>query len=563
MYVQRLSFENFRCFETFDFSLQKRETFIIGGNGTGKTTLLWGLLLFFRGFNFRVTESEFKDKPTAQVLGEELKFLLNWEFPQTTPFLSKLNKDSDSNSFNISGTFSEKGSGYPKKFSFDVKTNGNLKFENFSHSNLPFPKIRYAYVGCGEPKFTSALDETSNRREMLCSSVPCSRTNFYSLSQENRKSIEKYLGLIFSIEVTLNEKKDDLLVMIDGVEIEILFSGSAFRKVFVALVLLHVLIEKNGNPIKVYLLEEPEALLYPRVTTQFIRIVQELCQIHDIQLVVVTTSTSPFNETGYFLQNKNMLFLQNKKLQPLNEKINMLIHHELLNIGKSKKLILCEGPTDVTFLRHIFKVSKKEEFKQPLEFRTFGDTLRRNEELDKIRSALAFLDPTLKIRVIRDKDFRIEEKEGSNIKDWDLPSIESYIFLCYCIQQVKQNNNPFTFLTSKILNQFMLKYWDSFSSQEQQTKKNREKANSLWETAINSIEKQGNADIYDFISVSQVLQGHLWVEIISGKKFEEGFLEVLQKYVTDEELETLLGRNEIQLFSILKWLLENDENQKV
>lgn len=60
-----------------------------------------------------------------------------------------------------------------------------------------------------------------------------------------------------------------------------------------------------------------------------------------------------------------------------------------------------------------------------------------------------------------------------------------------------------------------------------------------------------------------MLQGHLWVEIMSGKKFEEGFIEVLQKCVTDEELETLLGRNEIQLFSILKWLLENDENQKV
>lgn len=292
--MQGISFENFCCFEAFNFNHLQRETFILGGNGTGKTTLLWGLVLFFQGFNLRVTESKFKDEPTAQVFPEELKFLLNWEFPQTTPFISKLNKDSDS--FKISGTFSEKDSSYPENFSFTVTTNGNLIFENFSHSNIQCPKIRYAYVGCGEPKFTSALDETSNRREMLYTSVPCSRTHFYSLSPENRKSIENYLGLIFSIEVTLNEKRDNLLVMIDGVEIEILFCGSAFRKVFVALVLLHVLIEKNGNPIKAYLLEEPEALLYPRVTTQFIRIVQELCQTHNIQLVVVTTSTSPFNE---------------------------------------------------------------------------------------------------------------------------------------------------------------------------------------------------------------------------------------------------------------------------
>ena len=91
-------------------------------------------------------------------------------------------------------------------------------------------------------------------------------------------------------------------------EINIISTGAAFRKVFTALVLLWVLAECPQTR-KFYLMEEPEALLYPSFTARFTSVLLQTANTAQIQVVIATnTLFEMFNEkvTIYLIYyNKN------------------------------------------------------------------------------------------------------------------------------------------------------------------------------------------------------------------------------------------------------------------
>lgn len=80
-----------------------------------------------------------------------------------------------------------------------------------------------------------------------------------------------------------------LMVEEHGIQVEIMLAGAALRKVFSALVLLYTLAETEQRQ-RIYLIEEPDALLYPLLQTQFMAILIEVCNQYQIQLFVSSNS---------------------------------------------------------------------------------------------------------------------------------------------------------------------------------------------------------------------------------------------------------------------------------
>jgi predicted ATP-dependent endonuclease of OLD family len=96
---------------------------------------------------------------------------------------------------------------------------------------------------------------------------------------------------MFNIDNLHEEDNFELMVEQDGVTTEVMLAGAAFRKVFVALVLLFTLAEKPEAQ-RVFLIEEPESMLYPVLQRVFIQTLLDLCKIHRIQLLATSNSDS-------------------------------------------------------------------------------------------------------------------------------------------------------------------------------------------------------------------------------------------------------------------------------
>jgi hypothetical protein len=77
LYISEISFLNFRHFMRADIKNVTATHLIIGQNGAGKTTILWGIILFLHAYNSQLTGSMHKDQPHVTVGGVELSELLN------------------------------------------------------------------------------------------------------------------------------------------------------------------------------------------------------------------------------------------------------------------------------------------------------------------------------------------------------------------------------------------------------------------------------------------------------------------------------------------------------
>ena len=94
---------------------------------------------------------------------------------------------------------------------------------------------------------------------------------------------------LFKVKAITMDNKKILLKEEFGQEIEIAFAGGAFRKTFTALVLLYVLVEAKEWT-KLFLMEEPELQLHPRIHQEFMTLILQVTQNFKIQLIVTTNS---------------------------------------------------------------------------------------------------------------------------------------------------------------------------------------------------------------------------------------------------------------------------------
>ncbi|KJE97917.1 hypothetical protein CAOG_010167 [Capsaspora owczarzaki ATCC 30864] len=103
--LHQLQLQNFKRFEDITFTLTPSPKIIVGANGSGKTQVLWAIIIFLRGHNARVPSSQhFHSDPfefieLQDLLGETLFNNLH-EGARTLVRVGALNSK-----FTLTGTF--------------------------------------------------------------------------------------------------------------------------------------------------------------------------------------------------------------------------------------------------------------------------------------------------------------------------------------------------------------------------------------------------------------------------------------------------------------------------
>jgi hypothetical protein len=164
-------------------------------------------------------------------------------------------------------------------------------------------KIRFAFMG-SDSSWLSPDKEPGVDGNVLTSSTGNMRARYKSLKESSQVAIIQSLKVLFEDFMSLSVEGRTLMVQsrlakdkgqdkISMTEVEIAFTGSAFRKIFTALVLFYAVVEATQKT-KIYLIEEPETQLYPSLTSRFINMLVEKAKKEDIQMVITSNAHRVF-----------------------------------------------------------------------------------------------------------------------------------------------------------------------------------------------------------------------------------------------------------------------------
>jgi len=173
-------------------------------------------------------------------------------------------------------------------------------------------------------------------------------------------------------------------------------------------------------------------------------------------------------------------------------------------------VILCEGPSDPLFISTLAKHFNVDISRVQIEP---SSSLCSSTAVQHLVSDL-FSSTQLRkaqVRFLRDPDFRLNPKTNTDEFFWELPSIESFLFV-YHIKQQRIKKTPSSlafFLDAKNQQIFATKYTNSFRSQNKEEGLHHMLFN--WHKAIEAAKNPEPSDD-DIVAVARVLHGHTWVE---------------------------------------------------
>jgi len=350
-------------------------------------------------------------------------------------------------------------------------------------------------------------------------------------------------------KITVTEKS----TLGDSVTLEIRSMGSAFQKVFTALVLLGLLLQprylgedpyEKGDLEEVvgryFLIEEPEAFLYPSLVSKFYELLRDVCKENGVRILVVSNSPVIIDTTvdRLLLSGEISGTVDDEKI--LNE-LGLEVQKADIDPTFAGHIIVVEGPDDIIFLKHVSPLFGFQIDDNNTRFLSVGGSGIARPELDLLLAFLKGQYSKAKVRVVRDRDFSKpnEHSHSSTAQSitWDLPTIESYVFVYFCLTTHDQGKNPFEFLCDfKTYNDFIAKYFNDLKTPQE----------SALKPAVDSLLKKDKLSIDDFVNVAKILHGHTWVDYqakVEGLKGSTSvcFAQLLSKYLTAENLKKFGG----------------------
>lgn len=287
----KLTLKNYKCFPSIAIPLDQPILIIYGSNGSGKTQLIWAILLFLRAYNIRVG-----GKKSFNLLPNLADLLCHTPYRYLDSFCSfanTLNEDADST--DIPFILSRENA---IDSCMVLYVNGKVEFQIPTDPSFPpLEKIAFAYASFSFHFHPPKVEEIGDF-EILTSSANNIRLLFSTLPIESKDFISSKMTELFgckSIEQTQVPRKYDInIVEENSYQREIMFCGSAFQKIFVGFVLLECLINKS-EAIKFFLMEEIETLLDERLLNPYFISISNRCEEKMVQLFISSNSTAIVN----------------------------------------------------------------------------------------------------------------------------------------------------------------------------------------------------------------------------------------------------------------------------
>eukprot|EP01103_Thecamoeba_quadrilineata_P019708 TRINITY_DN8102_c0_g1_i1.p1 TRINITY_DN8102_c0_g1~~TRINITY_DN8102_c0_g1_i1.p1 ORF type:complete len:595 (-),score=127.94 TRINITY_DN8102_c0_g1_i1:31-1776(-) len=446
--LKSLTVKNFKRFSSLTLPLDSDCLVIMGPNGSGKTQLLYALLLFLRAHNTYLPDSSCQYKKLKledgtvrylELMGEAHRLLHPSFASDQTTFGHFIHALSKGNTAELIGTFDDFS-----EITSILKANGI--FYLCPTPKLPDQiikaKIQFAYMGT-DFHFIAAADEKMPTDPMT-SNFAHIRNCYVRLSNEARTEmlllLQEFFPSIADVRGKIVREDTPSLKIIERVgdneiELDPEAMGSAFQKVFAALTLFFSLLRERflsddtlsdkPEPVseRFFLIEEPESLLYPSLVFQFFLRLRQLCQVNGVKLISVSNSSAVWHQatTRITLSNVSTQIIQSPSQQELEEVFGFPFP-----LDAGKPILIVEGKHDDKFIPNMIRWSQ-------------SITLLRQGTLKTNQSSLTdfFQKRDSRFLFLRDRDFapRGADLDTNNTIFWALPCIESFFILEHFLRE--------------------------------------------------------------------------------------------------------------------------------
>lgn len=313
--MQEIEINNFKKFSTITIPLNREILTINGPSGSGKSQILYALMLFFQCHNHNYYQYSkygntlLKNKILRLYISPETHKLLHPSFPCPSDFSEYIH---DKEILGPCSTFCGTDN-LNKKINVTLNINGSYHLS--SNKNVDIKGI-YRYIYMGHTFYFG--DESENIKDELKSNNIHIRTSTINVYINDKywggfmKNIKLLFPLITNIKmdkysILITEKITKKFITPSGYvsdftsekTLEVKNMGTAFQKIFASLVLLYnLLINRKLHDTYIYesiidryfLIEEPECLLDSALLINFYNLIRNICIENNIKLIVVSNS---------------------------------------------------------------------------------------------------------------------------------------------------------------------------------------------------------------------------------------------------------------------------------
>ena len=395
MKISRIKIENFKCFETFDLTLNGGLNILVGNNEAGKSTILEAIHLALTGlFNGRYLKNEltqylFNNKVVA-------KYLHNLDQGKVAipPYIliEIFISGEDLPLFEGNGNSEKtKECGISLKIAFDDKyqaeyeqliKNGNVETLPIEYYDIFWTSFARENITARSIPIKSAMIDSSSNRYRNGSDIYISRivrdnlepSDIVDISQAHRKMRENFMRdasiqeinekikqsvkmsdkkVELSVELlSKNAWENSLMTYLDDVPFHYIGKGEQCI-VKTELALAH----KKSKEASIILIEEPENHLSHSKLNQFVHSIKKHCE--DKQIIISTHNSFVANKLGL----DNLILLNDLKSTRFNDLkpdtknyFEKIAGYDTLRLILCKKAILVEGDSDELIVQKAYMV---------------------------------------------------------------------------------------------------------------------------------------------------------------------------------------------------------------
>lgn len=338
--INSLTLTNYKRFPSIRLDLSKDCLVISGENGSGKTQLLWGCLIFIHVFNRAHGKNQ--ENAVINLNARDFSILLCCSaFSALKSYVSFANRCSQNHAgqfVQLKGDFQDGSTA-----TINLHLNGKADLEYSSEFTLK-QKIRFAYQSLGF-HFCHPEEEIRGNLDVLTSAFQNMRGLYSQLSTDRQSELKELMKDLFEI-CDIQYNPDDFSLYVSerqNEKLEVMHCGSALQKVLSGFILLETLIQAN-SVVKYFFVEEIEALLYPSLVLRYFQIISNLCARHKIKMVISSNSQQIIEH------NPGAKLYLSLKIPGEVEYESTVGEFLGFVKGNPKPVVLCDGGHDQLFL---------------------------------------------------------------------------------------------------------------------------------------------------------------------------------------------------------------------